>query len=280
MLRKVGRYVLDHLISREATTVVWKATDEITGEPVALKIPTPHCTQIEVELKYLNELKHDHIISLLDTVETQFGTALVLPYAAGGNLGDYISATRLQPETVKQIGFTLLQALAYLHKKGLLHRDIKPENILVMDPANFGDSVVLADFGFCTEATNQPTDTCFGTFFYLPPECLESGAFDEKGDIWALGITLLACLTAVFPFNASSPETAGLDIVEGLPDLAQLMVDFDVPEEAAMLLKKMMARDSSERIAASEALESSWFDSLRSAEIAAPDESCEWEETP
>jgi serine/threonine protein kinase len=263
MVRRVGRYVLDHLIAREATTVVWKAFDETTREPVALKIPTPHCTQIEVELKYLRELTHNHIIKLLDTVETQFGTALVLPYAAGGDLAAHISENGLPAETVKRIAFSMLTALAYCQKKGLVHRDVKPENILVMNADKVGDSVVLADFGFCAEITQEPTDECFGTFFYLPPECLENGTFDEKGDIWALGVTLLACLTAVFPFDSSSPETAGNEILDGLPDLSELMVKFDVTKDAALLLKKMLARDSTERVTALEALESSWFDSLR-----------------
>jgi serine/threonine protein kinase len=152
-----------------------------------------------------------------------------------------------------------------------------------MDPENVGDSAVLSDFGFCTEVTNEASGEEFGSCFYLPPESLESGAFSEKGDIWALGMTLFACLTGLFPFDASTRETAAEAILGGLPNLTELMVAANVPAEAQLLLKKMLARNCEDRLTACQALASPWFDSLRESETVSeaqtPEEKEQWEVT-
>jgi serine/threonine protein kinase len=158
----------------------------------------------------------------------------------------------------------MLNVLAFLHENGIWHRDIKAENILVLDPKNIGDSVVLSDFGLCKIYPNgsYSTDFC-GSPFSFAPELVLRVPYTEKADIWALGITLVACFTATLPMNTGSREVAEADILDGLPELDLLLIDFDVPNEPADLIRNMLARSPEDRLSAREALQSPWFDDLR-----------------
>jgi serine/threonine protein kinase len=269
MFEQAEGYQFLSQISREQTTVLWKAVHPAKGEQVVLKLPQPGCGQIDNEIKIIFDLRHDHILKPIDVVSTAFGSGLVLPLARGGDLFWHVDQGHLDTATVKKIAFHLLSALAFLHKNGVWHQDIKLENILVMDPDNIGDSVVLADFGLAKEYAHgaESLDFC-GSSFYLAPELVMRMPFTEKIDVWALGITLVACLTREMPFDIRSSAATNQSIVEGLPHLESLLADHQIPAEPAELLRRMLARSPDDRWSASKALESTWFDDLRPPTVA------------
>jgi serine/threonine protein kinase len=142
---------------------------------------------------------------------------------------------------------------------------VKLENILIMDINNVGDSAVLADFGYCKKVT---TDVCnedfVGSAFYAAPELLTNSDYDERIDIWAVGIVMFCCLTATLPFNCFNYDTAAVEIVAGLPDLEQRLMDAKIPSDAADLMRKLLTKDRNRRLRADEALSHPWFASLLS----------------
>ena len=128
---------------------------------------------------------------------------LLLEFAVNGNLFWYI---RRQKSLSEQRGVELFRqtcdSIRYLHTKGFIHRDLKPENILL--DADF--KVKVCDFGWCTEfeKEDEMRKTFCGTYEYMAPEIFDKKPYDEKVDIWALGILLFELLHGKSPYRGNS----------------------------------------------------------------------------
>jgi serine/threonine protein kinase len=255
--------LLQDVIADQSSSVVYEAKDSQTGATYALKIAKPNSPQVGQELSLLSSLSHPSIVPV-SAVRTPYGEAFVMPYAFGGDLLSWIESRPLDEETVKGIIFNVLRALAYLHGRQIWHRDIKPENILVMDHTLSPDCCVLADFGFSREFPEGVCTTEFpGSLHYAAPELLRGESYTEKVDIWALGITMFACLTSRFPFK-TDPDEIRREILAGLPGLFEGEgIDFSVDCHA--LLDWMLAPNPAQRPSAEEALNHPWFGDLATA---------------
>ena len=110
----------------------------------------------------------------------------MLEYAEGGSLNDKIKFGygNLAKDKIKKIFRDVCHAVTYLHSLKYMHRDIKPENVLLT--ANH--QAKLCDFGFA--AILEYRSTLCGTYEYMAPEMIQEKPYDNKVDIWALGILL------------------------------------------------------------------------------------------
>lgn len=95
----------------------------------------------------------------------------------------------------------LLKVVAYIHERNVCHRDIKPENIL-FDPQN--KRIKVIDFGISKKTFQRGSRrdmlTIIGTSQYLAPEILLGGGYDERVDLWSIGVTLYQLVAGVTPF--------------------------------------------------------------------------------
>jgi calcium/calmodulin-dependent protein kinase I len=156
--------------------------------------------------------------------------------------------------------YHILTAVAHLHRHGFWHRDIKPENILVMTETFNPDAVVLADFGYCQRlGCIQCCNECCGSPHYFAPELVRQVAYTEKVDIWALGITMFACLTSALPYDASDLGAMFEAILDGLPELFNNETVARTSDACREFLDALLDPDPAMRPTAEQALAHHWF---------------------
>ncbi len=152
-------------------------------------------------------LKHEHILPLFEFGEEQGRLFLVTPYIKGGTLGHRLQSGPLSLSETHQLFSALVQAVAYIHKRGVIHRDLKPSNILLdRDDETAQVYVRLIDFGIASlpgiveDAQLTTAGHEMGTIAYMAPERLD-GIAAPGNDIYSLGIILYQMLIGQLPDN-------------------------------------------------------------------------------
>src|SRR6266702_4077215 len=157
------------------------------------------------EAEVSSHLKHDHILPLFEFGEVQGRLFLVTPYISGGTLAQRLGAGPLSVAEAQQLFTALAQAVAYVHRRGVVHRDLKPSNIL-LDNEEVTEQIYvrLIDFGIATklgEVASPPLTTAgheIGTLAYMAPERL-NGIAAPSNDIYSLGVILYQMLSGHLP---------------------------------------------------------------------------------
>lgn len=100
----------------------------------------------------------------------------------------------------------ILLGLNHMHSKKILHRDIKTLNVFLDDEL----SVKLGDMGVAKILSTNTNfaKTIVGTPYYLSPELCEDKPYNEKSDVWALGVVLYECCTQRHPFDADNQASS------------------------------------------------------------------------
>ena len=152
------------------------------------------------EINILKQLDHPYILKLYEIYEDKTRFFVVTELCKGGELFDELIergkyGERDAASALRQI----LQAIAYCHSKNITHRDLKPENILIDKELN--NSLKIIDFGAGTLfEKGKKLDLQYGTSYYIAPEVLEKN-YNEKCDIWSLGVIMYILLSGIPPFN-------------------------------------------------------------------------------
>ncbi|KAA6393823.1 MAG: putative serine threonine-protein kinase nek2 [Streblomastix strix] len=156
--------------------------------------------EIEFQQKYV----HPNIVQFIDAFKHEGSYYIVMEFCGGGSLFSYYKKKRKNNEYISEdeawrFLYEITDATGYLHSNRVLHRDIKPENVLL---STVGLSVKLIDFGESRQLTKKElfAVSVKGTQMYLCPEIQTQKKFDEKGDIYSIGMTMHEILTQDFPF--------------------------------------------------------------------------------
>lgn len=243
------RYQLLNKIGVGGMGAIYRAVDRLTGQTVALKrVTTPASARLPMsdpagqelrlalarEFQLLASLRHPHIISVLDygfdEDHRPYFTMDLLE-----NAQTILGAGQNQPLAV-QVAYLVqtLQALAYLHRRGVLHRDLKPENVLIV-----GDQVKVLDFGLSVVA-RQADDmgSTSGTLAYMSPEALRGDIISEASDLYSVGMIAYELFAGRYPFKMDDVRTLIVDIINTPPDVLLPEIDSRVSIVLGRLLEK------------------------------------------
>src|SRR5438128_6533850 len=199
-----GRYAIERELGPGGMSTVYLARDVKHDREVALKVLRPELAAVLGAERFLQEihisarLDHPHILTLIDSGESDGFVWYVLPYVRGESLREKLTREKqLSVEEAVRIATQVASALDYAHRHGLIHRDLKPENILLHE----GEAVV-ADFGIALavrEAGGQrltETGLSLGTPQYMSPEQATGGReLDARSDVCALAAVVYEVLT-------------------------------------------------------------------------------------
>lgn len=247
MTKTIGdRYLLHDKLGEGGMGVVFRADDRLTGQTVALKqvrvnrtMTSADSTDLRLalarEFQMLASLRHPHIISVLDY---SFDAAKQ-PYFTMTLLEDPQDidefARPFDLHTRLQLLIQVLQALAYLHRRGIVHRDLKPSNIMVHP----NGQVRVVDFGLAVEQ-GQDTEVV-GTLHYMAPEVLEGKGSSVEADLYAVGTLAYQMVTERHPFSSVNAVQLMMDVLYNTPDFSLL------PESLRPVIEKLMAKDPTQR---------------------------------
>lgn len=195
-----------------------KAIHRKTGRIAALKFISKNCMrsfncleQVKSEIEIHCRLQHPNIIECYGYYKDSDNIVIILEYANGGCLYNHkLARNYLTEEETSRYIAELISALRYLHSYRIIHRDIKPENILLHD-----GHIKLCDFGCSTKLEhNSFKVSLVGTLEYMSLELCNSQEYDEKIDIWSIGVLAYELLTGDVPFKAATPNEMATKVID------------------------------------------------------------------
>ncbi|KAK4155193.1 kinase-like domain-containing protein [Chaetomidium leptoderma] len=210
--------------------------------------------QVRREIEIQSNLRHPNILKLYGHFHDSKRIFLILEFAGKGELYKHLRRESRFPEwKAAQYIAQMASALRYLHGKHVIHRDIKPENILM----GIHGEIKISDFGWSVHAPNNRRKTLCGTLDYLPPEMVKSGSkdnwYDEKVDLWSLGVLMYEFLVGEAPFE-DTPIMTQKRIAR-----ADMTVPDWVSKEAKDLIKKLLVLDPEKRLPLEEVQTHPWI---------------------
>ncbi|KAK9355139.1 kinase-like domain-containing protein [Lipomyces doorenjongii] len=175
------------------------------------------------EIIVLRHLRHPNIVRLQEIVQNEKYIGIVLEYASGGELFDYILEHKyLKDNSACRLFAQLVSGVDYLHSKGIVHRDLKLENLLLDKHKN----IIITDFGFANvfnpddimsgRQTADLMSTSCGSPCYAAPELVVSeGKYSgRKVDVWSCGVILYAMLAGYLPYDDDPENPNGTNITQ------------------------------------------------------------------
>jgi len=210
--RKMDKYLVGPTLGIGGTATVKLAWNTEERKKVALKILQPkYANSAAKEIKILKELKHENIVRVYDCYDNvhwndQRTTVFAIEYANQGELIEYLMYTsKFEDDLARWFFKSLTNGIEYCHKMKVIHRDLKHDNCLLGE--NF--VIKITDFGFATHyyKDEELMKTAIGTAQYAAPEILAGKKYNEKVDIFSMGVMLFIALAGSQPWRKASPKS-------------------------------------------------------------------------
>jgi len=222
---------------------VYRARDTKLGRVVALKILRANAEidpaadqRFHREAMHASKLDHRHIATIFEYGEFQGTPFIAMEYLEGRPLDQILKGPALGYEECQRIALEVAEALAQVHKHGMIHRDLKPGNIMVLHDG----TVKLLDFGIA-RASNESSITqhgmLVGTVLYMAPEQVRGDELDFRSDVFSLGSVLYHTMTRELPFPGKSFPEVCMAILDGKPRRPSLVRPGFPPQLEEFILK-------------------------------------------
>ncbi|XP_048455682.1 MAP/microtubule affinity-regulating kinase 3a isoform X10 [Rhincodon typus] len=255
----IGNYRLLKTIGKGNFAKVKLARHILTGREVAIKIidktqlnPTS-LQKLFREVRIMKCLNHPNIVKLFEVIETEKTLYLVIEYASGGEVFDYLVAHGRMKEKEARAKFRqIVSAVQYCHQKQIVHRDLKAENLLLDADMN----IKIADFGFSNEFTvGSKLDTFCGSPPYAAPELFQGKKYDgPEVDVWSLGVILYTLVSGSLPFDGQNLKELRERVLRG-----KYRIPFYMSTDCENLLKRFLVLNPSKRGTLEQIMKDRWI---------------------
>jgi serine/threonine-protein kinase len=230
--------------------VVYRAHQILMDRVVALKLLPPELTKNQkfveeflAEARSAGRLNHPNLIRVHEVGKSGDVYYYSMEYIEGFTLGELMDECEngvLDPKRAVGIILQVAAALDHGLRASIIHREIRPDSIMITD----GDVAKLSDLGLVKDEETRFLEG--ENAHYVAPEQAKGGVVDTRTDIYCLGCCLFHAITGEPPFEGAGPkEVLGRRLLSDPPDPQK--INPELPEDIALLCRKMMARDPGDR---------------------------------
>uniref|UniRef100_A0A3P8NJU3 non-specific serine/threonine protein kinase n=1 Tax=Astatotilapia calliptera TaxID=8154 RepID=A0A3P8NJU3_ASTCA len=240
----IGNYRLLKTIGKGNFAKVKLARHILTGREVAIKI---------IDKTQLNPTSLQKVMQLFEVIETDKTLYLVMEYASGGEVFDYLVSHGRMKEVEARAKFRqIVSAVHYCHTKNIVHRDLKAENLLLDADAN----IKIADFGFSNEFTlGNKLDTFCGSPPYAAPELFQGKKYDgPEVDVWSLGVILYTLVSGSLPFDGQNLKELRERVLRG-----KYRVPFYMSTDCEGILRRFLVLNPAKRCTLEQVMKDKWI---------------------
>ena len=247
---------------------VWKVTHENSKKVYCIKMMTKRdifeqklINQINKEIGIMYNINHPYSVKLYNHFEDNEKLYLIMELASNGNLYNFIQNNKNQKiktkEMFKKIIIQVIEIIKYLHSLDIIYRDIKPENILLDKDYN----VKLCDYGWASYLSKGQFCSAYcGTPEYVSPEVIKKYPYNEKVDIWGIGVLIFELVFGYPPFTSNFNEDRFNNIKEGKINWPKDLNDMELKD----LIEKILKVNPKDRISLDEIEKHQWlFDTYK-----------------
>ncbi len=251
--KTISHYKILEKLGEGSMGKVYLAEDTKLKRKVALKfLPKEFSRDLKSKERFINEariastLDHNNVCGIYEIDETENGQLFIsMNYYKGETLQEKLKKDKLSLDKTLNYIKQIASGLEAAHKKQIVHCDIKPGNILITE-----DNIAkIVDFGIakvCCEVKLKNQNHTSGTLAYMSPEQISGAEFDNRSDIWSLGVLFYEMLTKQLPFQDSYNEALMYSIAnEELKSLTSL--NTEIPLGLDSIVFRALAKDPKKR---------------------------------
>lgn len=279
-VKSIGHYILMKTIGEGTFGKVKLGYHILTGERVAVKVlekdrivNVDDVGRVAREIHILKLIRRcKHIIQLYEIIETPHQLYLIMEYAEGGELFDYIvKHGRAEEREACRFLHQILAGVERVHEMFVCHRDLKPENLLLDERKD----IKIVDFGLSnTYQEGQLLQTACGSPCYAAPEMIAGHMYvPSMVDIWSCGVILFALVCGYLPFEDQNHTELYKKI---------LNADYEMPsfvsKEVADLIAGMLTTDPAQRMTLNDVRQHVWYRQIPEASLRDPEDSGQMDE--
>ncbi|MFC1595545.1 protein kinase [Gemmatimonadota bacterium] len=245
--KTISHYKVVDKLGEGGMGAVYKAEDTTLNRLVAIKTLSQHLSENEEarerfvrEAQAASAINHPNITTVFELLEEDDSHYIAMEYVDGKTIRDMVESGHVSIRKAVDIILQAAEALSAAHRKGILHRDVKSANIMVSMEGN----VKVMDFGLAhLEERSQLTrsGTTMGTLAYSSPEQLTGRPYDERSEIWSLGVVFYELLTGQLPFKSPSEGELLFAIINNEQDSPNTCRE-DAPESVCGVINKMLLK--------------------------------------
>ncbi|GFR61481.1 dual specificity testis-specific protein kinase 2 [Elysia marginata] len=202
---------------------VYKATHKVTGEEMVMKVNKDSANRPSAlrEVQLMNRLSHPNILRFLGVCVHEGQLHALTEYVSGGTLGGMLANKDEElPWTLRiKLSLDIAKGIYYLHNEGVFHRDLTSKNVLIKKKESKNYTAIVADFGLATKipdpSSTEPLPPV-GCPWWMAPEVIHAKFYDQRADIFSLGIILLEITTRIDADPEYMPRTQkfGVDYIK------------------------------------------------------------------